>query len=79
MSKLSEHLVNEESSDRNWKYIADAYTRFLLGDRKAAIKLLSKFTDTDLNLSIESDSKEYNKQWARVFKGILEVIEREGK
>jgi len=58
------------------KMVADAFTRFLIGDSNAALRALTKLKDADKGILIETDSTEYNKQYDRIFQEISKIIRR---
>ncbi len=79
--KFKEMLESDNKSELNEaghseELVADAFTRFLLGDRNAALKLLEKMKNVKLSTNIEPDSAEYNKQYDRVYKEFTRVVKR---
>lgn len=71
---LTESEVVYEADQIELKQVADAMTRYLLGDKKTAIAQLTKLQNKDLGMDVESGSKEYNTQYTETYKKILQAI-----
>lgn len=81
MSKLKERLLKEEqlneSTSMDRRSVADAFTRYILGDKKSSLSMLNKLSSSNIGVKVDSDSGEYNRQYERVYKGLLNIIEKE--
>lgn len=67
-------MLNEAGHSE--KIVADAMTRYLLGDRNSALSVLDKMKNADFGTFIESDTAEYNKQYDRIFQQLTKIIKR---
>lgn len=76
---VKEEVTNlNESRKVNPVEIADVFTRFLIGDRKSAIKQLqSKFMDADVGIIETPGTPEYNKQFDQLTTRIERAIKSE--
>jgi len=60
-------------TEQNEKKLADAITKYLIGDRRAAVRQLAVLST---KLDIEVDQDNYNQQYGDTRKAILKVLKR---
>ena len=60
-------------TDQTAQQLADAMTRYLIGDRKAAVRQLAALSS---KVDVEVDQDNYNQQYSDTNKAILKVLKR---
>ena len=66
---VKESVITEQME----KKVADAMTRYLIGDRKQAIRQLAMLAS---KIDVEVDRDNYNSQYGDTHKAILRVLKR---
>ena len=66
---IKEELLTEQVE----KKLADAITRYLIGDKKSALKQLVMLSG---KVNAEIDQDNYNQQYGDTYNGILKVLKR---
>ena len=66
---VKESVITEQME----KKVADAMTRYLIGDRKKALRQLAMLAS---KLNIDIDQERYNSQYGDTHKAILRVLKR---
>lgn len=74
--RLEDHLEKmNEVSKLEIHQTVDQFVRFLVGDRKVAVRELERIQGNKL-FDIPQDSQEYNKMYSGLFKDIRKAIEK---
>ena len=60
-------------TEQTAQQLADAMTRYLIGDRKAAVRQLAVLSS---KIDVEVDQDNYNQQYSDTNKAILKVLKR---
>ena len=60
-------------TEQNAQQLADAMTRYLIGDRKAAVRQLASLSS---KIVVEVNQDNYNQQYGDTHKAILKVLKR---
>ena len=60
-------------TEQNEKKLADAITKYLIGDRRAAVRQLAVLAS---KVDVEVDQDNYNQQYSDTNKAILKVLKR---
>ena len=72
-SQLRRIIKEELLSEQVEKKLADAITRYLIGDKKSALKQLVMLSG---KVNAEIDQDNYNQQYGDTYNGILKVLKR---
>jgi len=72
IDKYIGETVNENSQDLI--AVVDSFTRYLMGDARIAANQLMTLSSRKLDLVINTDSKEYNKQFSDVREKLIKAI-----
>jgi len=60
-------------TEQTEKKLADAITRYLIGDRKQAVRQLAMLAS---KIDVEVDQDNYNSQYSDTYRAILRVLKR---
>ena len=60
-------------TEQTAQQVADAMTRYLIGDRKAAVRQLASLSS---KIDIKENKDNYNQQYGDIHKAILKVLKR---
>ena len=60
-------------TEQNEKKLADIFTRYLIGDRKAAVRQLAALSS---KVDVDIDQDNYNQQYGDTYTAILKVLKR---
>tara|TARA_R110002020_G_scaffold49487_1_gene140758 strand:- start:390 stop:644 length:255 start_codon:yes stop_codon:yes gene_type:complete len=63
----------ETLTEQTAQQLADAITRYLIGDRKAAVRQLATMAS---KIDVEIDQDNYNQQYGDTHRAILKVLKR---
>ncbi|MBC8422082.1 MAG: hypothetical protein H8E03_01525 [Pelagibacteraceae bacterium] len=72
-SQLRRIIKEELLTEQVEKKLADAITRYLIGDKKSALKQLVMLSG---KVNAEIDQDNYNQQYGDTYNGILKVLKR---
>ena len=74
--RLEQHLGSmDEASKLEIHQTVDQFVRFLIGDRKVAVRELERIQGNKF-IDIPQDSGEYNKMYGNLFKDIRKAVEK---
>jgi hypothetical protein len=74
---IKEEIHNLSENKTNTIEIADIFARFLIGDRKAAIRQLQSHMKSDFGIVETPGTAEYNTQFGRLTKKLDSAIKSE--
>ena len=77
--RLENHIKDmNEASSMELKKVIDQFVRFLIGDRKVALRELESLKKFSFPIP-KVDNKEYNDLYGNLFKGLRQAIEKNMK